>query len=45
MIDEEEITNDDVEAVLGAPAMDEQEIDENMPHTQTHANARKTRVK
>lgn len=43
MIDEEEITDADVEAVLGAPAMDEEEeVDENMEHTQTHHNARKT---
>jgi hypothetical protein len=49
MIDEEDITDADVEAVLGsAPEMDEQEIvdeqevDENMEHTQTHHNARKT---
>jgi len=39
MIDEEEITDADVEAVLGGGA---EEIDENLPHTQTHANARKT---
>jgi len=42
MIDEEEISDADVEAVLGAPAMEEQEVEENMAHTQTHANARKT---
>jgi len=45
MIDEVEgdISDADVEAVLGtAPAMEEQEVDENMAHTQTHANARKT---
>lgn len=51
MIDEtEEITDADVESVLGAPAMDETEVvaeqeevvDENLEHTQTHANARKT---
>ena len=42
MIDEEDITDADVEAVLGAPAMDEQDVDENMAHTQTHDNARKT---
>lgn len=51
MIDEtEEITDADVESVLGAPAMDETEVvdeqeevvDENLAHTQTHANARKT---
>jgi len=40
MIDEEEITDSDVEAVLGAPAMEEQEVDENIQHTQTHSNAR-----
>ena len=40
MIDEEEITDADVEAVLGAPAMEEQEVDENIQHTQTHSNAR-----
>jgi len=40
MIDEEEITDADVEAVLGAPAMDEQDVDENIQHTQTHSNAR-----
>ena len=47
MIDEteEDITDADVESVLGAPAMDETEeeiVDENLEHTQTHANARKT---
>ena len=44
MIDETEgdISDADVEAVLGAPAMEEQEVDENMAHTQTHDNARKT---
>lgn len=50
MIDEteEEITDADVESVLGAPAMDETEVvdeaevNENMPSTITHANARKT---
>lgn len=50
MIDEEEeISDADVEAVLGAPAMDEEVVeeqedvvDENLEHTQTHANARKT---
>lgn len=53
MIDEveEDISDADVEAVLGAPAIDEQEaaideqdvvVDENLEHTQTHANARKT---
>jgi len=50
MIDEVEgdITDADVQAVLGAPAMDEtevvdeQEVDENIQHTQTHANARQT---
>ena len=40
MIDEEEISDADVEAVLGAPAMEEQEVEENIQHTQTHANAR-----
>jgi len=40
MIDEEEITDSDVEAVLGAPAMEEQEVEENIQHTQTHSNAR-----
>jgi len=40
MIDEEEITDADVEAVLGAPAMEEQEVEENIQHTQTHSNAR-----
>jgi len=40
MIDEEDITDADVEAVLGAPAMEEGEVDENIQHTQTHANAR-----
>jgi len=40
MIDEEEITDADVENVLGAPAMDEEDVDENMQHTQTHSNAR-----
>ncbi len=44
MIDEVEgdITDADVASVLGAPAMEEQEVDENLEHTQTHANARKT---
>jgi len=45
MIDEEdEITDADVMAVLGgsAESMDEQDVDENMAHTQTHDNARKT---
>jgi len=40
MIDEEEISDADVEAVLGAPAMEEQEVEENIQHTQTHSNAR-----
>jgi len=45
MIDEEgEITDDDVIAVLGgeggAAPMDEQEVEENIQHTQTHSNAR-----
>lgn len=46
MIDETEgeISDADVMAVLGAPAMEEQEmpVEENMEHTQTHHNARKT---
>ena len=48
MIDEVEgdITDADVESVLGSPAeqevVAEQEVDENLEHTQTHANARKT---
>jgi len=47
MIDEVEgdITDADVASVLGAPAMEEQEevvVDENLEHTQTYANARKT---
>jgi len=48
LIDEEEgITDADVEAVLGAPEMDEQEaideenVEENLEHTQTHHTARK----
>lgn len=44
MIDEEEgeeITRDDVEAVLGGE-VNEEEVDENLEHTQTHHNARKT---
>jgi len=42
MIDEEseEITRDDVEAVLGDAGSEE--VDENLEHTQTHHNARKT---
>jgi len=40
MIDEEDISDADVEAVLGAPAMEEQEVEENIQHTQTHSNAR-----
>lgn len=51
MIDEEDITDADVEAVLGASAMEEQEavaeevvneeeVDEHLQHTQTHGNAR-----
>ena len=42
MIDEVEgdISDADVEAVLGAPAMEEQEVEENIQHTQTHSNAR-----
>jgi len=44
MIDEEDsITDADVEAVLGAPAMEEQEnVEENLEHTQTFHTARKT---
>jgi hypothetical protein len=43
MVDEEdeEITRDDVEAVLGGE-VNEEEVDENLEHTQTHHNARKT---
>ena len=43
MIDEVEgdITDADVMSVLGAPAeMSEQEVEENIQHTQTHSNAR-----
>jgi len=42
LIDEEdEISDADVMAVLGdAPAMEEQEVEENIQHTQTHSNAR-----
>jgi hypothetical protein len=42
LIDEEdEISDADVMAVLGdAPAMEEQDVDENIQHTQTHSNAR-----
>ena len=42
MIDEEdEISDADVEAVLGTPAdVNEQDVEENLQHTQTHSNAR-----
>jgi len=40
MIDEEEITDADVMAVLGGGAEGEQEVEENIQHTQTHSNAR-----
>jgi len=40
MIDEEDISDADVEAVLGAPATEEQEVEENIQHTQTYSNAR-----
>lgn len=43
MIEEEtEITDADVMAVLGGPEDGSEEVDENLEHTQTHHNARKT---
>lgn len=40
--EEDSITDDDIEAVLGAPEIDEQDVEENLEHTQTHHTARKT---